>query len=205
MIFTAGFSSYLTLHRIILLLNTHLTHPKCQECPTCCSNVISFTPHLSALLWGRYYYKPCFQIRNWWHERGYIPCSWEYTHWWADPGWASNPSSVAPLPAPQHHALLVWETAMSSRSLRREESLPLRKYENVVLPQFLQDGLSWEAKCCRLLQTAVSSSVISCLFQQDLLHLPGQSQRVPWTTVHVMPLISHWKQNCPASAIPRGC
>ena len=83
--------------------------------------------------------------------------------------------------------------------MSREESLPLSKYENVVLPQFLQDGLSWEEQwlnCC--------ISVVGGLFQQDHLSFPGQDQHVLSITVHIVPLVHLRKQIYPSSAVPVG-
>lgn len=83
------------------------------------------------------------------------------------------------------------QTSLSSLSVSREESFPLRKYENVVLPPFLQDGMYWDAKWidCHGWQQAWC---YSCLFQQNhQIHHGSLSVCWPLQCTHWV-IVCHW-------------
>lgn len=133
--------------RIILLSNAHLARLEWWVCRMCCTHISSFTPHLPALLWGRSYHKPPFSRSGCGDTGGRIPrsrlCTYLVTGR-ARPSFQHRLSGSPPCPSAlcsifrDSCELIFYE--------QRGKFLPLRKYKNVVLPQFLQDGLCWEAK-----------------------------------------------------------
>lgn len=118
-------------------------------------------------------------------------------------GLSFHPRFSGSPPAYQHHALLFPETAVSSLSMSRRESLPWRKPENFVRPQFLQDVRL--GRQCGLTATDDNKHQRSWAhLPKDHPYLPGQSQ---CAVNHSAPCVfgSSSETEMPSFAIPAGC
>lgn len=119
-------------------------------------------------------------------------------------GLSFHPSFSGSPPAYQHHAFLFPEIAVSLLSMSREESLPRRKPENVVLPPFLQDVCL--GRQCGVTATDDSKHQRSWPhLPKDHPYLPGQSQCVLSVTTHIVSLAHHQEQKCHPSQSLGGC